>query len=237
MDAVKLASMIDQTMLRPTVGLAEGTRWIDDNREQGFAALCVSPFLVPAATEALAGARTRVCSVVAFPLGIAASRAKAVEARHLVELGCREIDMVMNVGALLEGDDTFVRRDIEAVVAEVSQASEGTGIVKVILETGYLDPADIARACHLAAQAGADFVKSSTGFGPRGASVEDIEIMRTAVGPDVGVKAAGGIRDLASAMAMIEAGASRVGTSAGQAILAEAATGGHAPDSETAQRR
>jgi deoxyribose-phosphate aldolase len=219
-----LAARIDQTLLAPTTGFAKGAEWIEQNRERGFATLCVSPFLVPVASQRLSGSGTRVCSVAAFPLGYACTEAKADEARHLVKLGCHEVDMVINIAALLEGENAFVHRDIEAVVAAVAEASKGTGVVKVILETGHLQPSDIERGCHLAVEAGAHFVKTSTGFGPRGASVEDVRVMRDAVGPDIGVKAAGGIRDLDDALAMIDAGATRIGTSAGESILAHAET-------------
>ena len=222
MDVATLASMIDQTLLSPKVGMAEAATWMEANREQGFAALCVSPFLVPLATQHLAGSATKVCSVAGFPLGYSLTETKAEEAVHLVELGCVEVDMVMNVAALLEGEDAYVRDDIAAVVDAVGSRSDGSAIVKVILETGHLDDAQIDRACGLAVAAGAHFVKTSTGFGPRGASVRDVEVMRSAVGPGVGVKAAGGIRDLDAALSMIAAGADRIGTSAGAEILAQA---------------
>jgi len=138
---------------------------------------------------------------------------------QLVIAGAREIDMVIHIGALLEGDSEYVRRDIAAVVDAVGQASVGSALVKVILETGFLDEPHIIAGCAVAKAAGADFVKTSTGFGPRGASVEDVRIMRSAVGDAMGVKAAGGIRDLAAALAMLEAGADRLGTSAGSEIL------------------
>ncbi len=223
---LELARSIDQTMLKPTVGLKEGAEWIAANRSHNFATLCVSPFLVPAAAELLSGTSTAVCSVAGFPLGYAVTSAKAHEALRFVELGCREVDMVINVGALLEGDDGFVVDDISAVVAAVEQASAGGSLVKVILETGFLQESDIERGCRLAEQAGAAFVKTSTGFGPRGASVRDVEIMRATVGSDIGVKAAGGIRDLDTALAMLAAGATRLGTSAGIEILAEATARG-----------
>ena len=219
MDRIQLAKAIDQTLLKPTVGYQAGAAWIEASAGAGFATLCVSPFLVPLAAQRLAGTGTLVCSVCGFPLGYANTESKAEEALHLVQLGCHEVDMVLNIAALLEGDDTFVRDDITAVVRTVADASEGAGIVKVILETGYLDEAQIARACEIAVAAGAHYVKTSTGFGPRGASVEDVRIMRATVGPDIGVKAAGGIRDLDTMRAMLEAGASRVGTSSGLEIL------------------
>jgi len=219
MDRATLAQAIDQTLLKPTAGYQKAAEWIQGSAGRGFASLCVSPFLVPLAAQNLAGTVTRVCSVCSFPLGYANTESKAEEAAHLVQLGCNEVDMVLNFAALLEGDDRFVLDDIAAVVRTVAETSEGLAIVKVILETGYLEPADIERGCGLAVKAGAHFVKTSTGFGPRGASVEDVQIMRAAVGPDIGVKAAGGIRDLETAFAMLDAGASRIGTSAGIEIL------------------
>ena len=221
-----LAAAMDQTLLKPVVGFGEGRRWIEANRNNGFASLCVSPFLVPVAAQLLAGDKTVVCSVAGFPLGYANTESKAEESRTLVSLGCREVDMVVNFAALLEGEDAFVRDDIAAVVDAVRAASGGRSIVKVILETGHLADDDIVRGCTLAVEAGADFVKTSTGFGPRGASVHDVEIMRATVGPDIGVKAAGGIRDLDTALAMLEAGATRLGTSAGSDIISEAVARG-----------
>jgi len=222
----ELAAAMDQTLLKPTIGFAEGAKWIEANRDKGYASLCVSPFLVPVATQLLAGTTTAVCSVVSFPLGYAATESKAEEAAHLVGLGCVEVDMVLNFAALLEGNDAFVLDDIAAVVAATSRASGGLALVKVILETCYLADEDIDRGSRLAVEAGADFVKTSTGFGTRGASVHDVEIMRAAVGPDIGVKASGGIRDLDTALAMLEAGATRLGLSAGAEIVAEAVARG-----------
>ena len=225
MDAAGIAALagsLDQTLLKPTAGFAQAAAWMEASRDAGFASLCVSPFLVPLAAEHLAGTSTRVCSVCGFPLGYTLTETKAEESVHLVELGCTEVDMVMNVAAFLGGDEDFVRADIEAVVLAVAAESRGEGLVKVILETGYLDEEQIARACGLAVKAGAAFVKTSTGFGPRGASARDVEIMRAAVGPEVGVKAAGGIRDLAGAREMLAAGANRIGTSAGLEIVAAA---------------
>ena len=219
MDRATLARAIDQTLLKPTVGYQEAGAWMEANARQGFASLCVSPFLVPLASQRLAGTRTLVCSVAGFPLGYANTESKAEESAHLVALGCHEVDMVLNYAALLEGDDAFVRDDIAAVVNAVADASGGSAVVKVILETGHLDTDSIERGCLLAVEAGAHYVKTSTGFGPRGASIEDVRIMRAAVGPDIGVKAAGGIRDLDTALAMLDAGASRLGTSSGAEIL------------------
>jgi len=215
--------MLDQTMLKPTVGFAEAASWMEKSRDAGFASLCVSPFLVPLAAEHVAGTLTKVCSVCGFPLGYSLTETKAEEAVHLVELGCTEVDMVMNVAAFLGRDEDFVRADIEAVVLAVSEESGGDALVKVILETAYLDDVQIARASTIAVQAGAAFVKTSTGFGPRGATTHDVEIMRANVGSEIGVKAAGGIRDLDTALSMIAAGADRIGTSAGLEIIVQAA--------------
>ncbi|MCX8007667.1 MAG: deoxyribose-phosphate aldolase [Coriobacteriia bacterium] len=220
MDRRELASRIDQTLLKPTIGMREAHEWMQRNAGLGFASLCVSPFLVPLAAEVLAGTSTAVCSVVGFPLGYSLTETKTEEARQLVELGCIEIDMVMNVGAFLGGEATFVREDIAQVVEAVRRALHGRGIVKVILETGYLDASQIADACRLSVEAGAQYVKTSTGFGPRGATAEDVRVMKEAVADAAKVKAAGGIRDLDAALAMIEAGADRIGTSSGAEILA-----------------
>ncbi|MBE0417036.1 MAG: deoxyribose-phosphate aldolase [Coriobacteriia bacterium] len=219
METSVLAGVIDQTLLKPTVGFAEASAWMDTSRDAGFATLCVSPFLVPLAAQKLAGTDTLVCSVCGFPLGYSNTETKAVEARLLVGLGCVEVDMVFSIAAFLEGEFTFVGDDIRAVVDATAESSTGRAIVKVIIETGYLTEAEIDQASRVAAAAGAHYVKTSTGFGPRGASVRDVQIMREAVGPDIGVKAAGGIRDLDTALEMLEAGASRLGSSSGLEIL------------------
>jgi len=213
-----LAALVDQTLLSPKVGFAEASAWCSRNADRGFATLCVAPTTVPLALGALEGTATRVCSVVGFPLGYTTSEAKAEEAARLVRVGCAEIDMVVHIGALLEGSESYVRDDIAAVVGAVLGASE-EALVKVILETGYLGDEHIVSGCRLAEAAGATFVKTSTGFGPRGASTHDVELMRATVGDRLGVKAAGGIRDLETALEMIHAGASRLGTSSGLEIL------------------
>ncbi len=218
----QLAARIDQTLLTPEVGLAEGARWLDDHVVSGFAALVVPPFLAPAAVARLAGTPTRACSVCGFPLGYQSTEAKAAEAALLAGVGCEEIDMVMNVGVFLDGDTAYVAEEISAVVASAGVASGGLAAVKVIIETGRLAPEEIATAASVAVAAGAAFVKTSTGFGPRGATVEDVLAIRAAVGPDVGVKASGGIRDLDAALAMLKAGADRIGTSSGAEIVASA---------------
>ena len=219
MQRAQLAAMIDQTLLKPTVSLDDGGAWLREQRDIGFASVCVTPRLVTEAVRVMRRTDTVVCAVVGFPLGYDTAETKAFEAAQLVAEGASEIDMVLPIGDLLFEEDALVLDDITRVVEAVRGASDGTGIVKVILETGYLLEADIRRGCRLAERAGADFVKTSTGFGPRGASVEDVRIMREAVGERLGVKAAGGIRTTADALAMIEAGASRIGTSAGATLL------------------
>lgn len=221
-----LAALIDQTLLKPTAGLAEAAAWLEGSRDRGFATVCVAPFVVPLATEHVAGSATTVCSVAGFPLGYQATESKAEEAARLVRLGCAEVDVVINFAELLGGETGFVLDDLKAAVDAVREASEGRAVVKAIIETGYLDEDQIKTACDVAVRAGAHFVKTSTGFGPRGASVRDVEIMRAVVGPDIGVKAAGGIRDLDTALEMLEAGATRLGTSAGTQILEQFAARG-----------
>lgn len=225
-DRVTLAGMIDQTLLRPTAGFSAAAEWFEAARTEGFATVCVSPFLVPLAAQRLAGTSVGVCSVVGFPFGYALTETKVEETEHLIALGCAEIDMVMNIAAFLEGETRFVLDDMAAVVDAAARASDGRALVKVIIETGHLDEEQIAQASGLVAEAGAAFVKTSTGFGPRGASVRDVEIIRAAVGNKVGIKAAGGIRDLDTALALIDAGATRLGTSAGLEILAQATARG-----------
>jgi deoxyribose-phosphate aldolase len=225
METAQLAAMIDQTLLKPTVGFGEGARWIEEHAAAGFAALCVSPFLVPVAAQRVAGSPTRVCSVCGFPFGYTNTESKAEEAAHLVELGCGEIDMVMNVAAFLEGELGFVADDIEAVVSVVRQASEGSALVKVIIEVGHLTATEVVTAAELVVDAGADFVKTCTGFGPRGVTPSDVTAIAAAVGDRAGVKASGGVRDLAGALALLEAGATRIGSSSGAEIVGALAHG------------
>jgi deoxyribose-phosphate aldolase len=220
MDAATLVGMIDQTLLKPTVGEPEAREWLAAQRDRGFASVCVTPLMVPAAVAEMQGTGTRVCAVVGFPLGYDTTDTKVVEAAELVRIGAREIDMVVRIGDLLAGRDDEVGDDIESVVRAVDELSDGEGLVKVILETGYLDDDAVRRGCRIAERVGAAFVKTSTGFGPSGASVEDVRLMRSLVGDRLGVKAAGGIRTCADALAMVEAGASRIGTSAGDVIVA-----------------
>lgn len=222
MDTRKLARMIDHTLLKPEAQEAEIRALCAEAREHGFYSVCVNPAYVALASELLAGSEVKVCTVVGFPLGATTSAAKAFETRDAIARGADEIDMVLNVGALCGGQLDAVEADIRAVV----EAAAGTP-VKVILETALLNAEQKLAACERAKAAGAQFVKTSTGFSKGGATVEDIRLMRQAVGPEMGVKASGGVRDLAGAIALVEAGASRLGASASVAIVtgAEAKAG------------
>ena len=210
----RLASLIDHTLLKPTASQDQIVTLCEEALHYQFASVCVNPVHVPTAARVLKGSQVKVCTVIGFPLGANASLTKVLEARDAVAAGAEEIDMVVNIGSLLESDYARVYSDIKAVRDGVSGQ-----ILKVILETGYLSKEQIVRGCILARMAGADFVKTSTGFGPGGATVEDVTLMRTVVGDDCGVKASGGIRDLATAMALIKAGANRLGASSGVAII------------------
>lgn len=209
-----LASYIDHTQLKPTASRAQIKELCQEALLYNFASVCVNPVHVPTAAELLSGSEVKVCTVIGFPLGATSTLSKVLEARDAVAAGAEEIDMVLNIGSLLEGDYAKVYSDIKAVRDAVPNQ-----VLKVILETGYLSKEQIVRGCILTKMAGADFVKTSTGFGPGGATVEDITLMRSVVGEDFGVKASGGVRDYATAMAMIKAGATRIGASAGIAII------------------
>jgi deoxyribose-phosphate aldolase len=211
-----IASLIDHTLLRPEATRADIVKLCGEARQYGFATVCINPYWVPLAASELAGTAVKVCTVAGFPLGATSTEAKVAEAAAALRAGAREIDMVINVGALRGGDFDTVKLDIQAVTRVCHDAG---AIVKVILETALLDDAQKTTACGLAQAAGADFVKTSTGFGPAGATVQDIVLMRHAVGPRMGVKAAGGIRTLDDFRAMVAAGASRVGASASVKIV------------------
>lgn len=218
----ELAGMIDHTLLKPNATEQEIRALCEEARKYRFASVCVNPSYVALAASCLAGSGVKVCTVIGFPLGATTSTAKALETRDAIANGATEIDMVINVGALKSGNNALVKKDIEAVV----EAAAGRAIVKVILETSLLTDEEKVRACLLSKYAGADFVKTATGFGPGGATVEDIALMRKTVGAEMGVKASGGIRDLKTAQAMIAAGATRVGASASVAIVKGAADSG-----------
>lgn len=215
----QLAGMIDHTILAPNASEADVLRLCAEAREHGFASVCVNPVWASVVAKALEGSKSLPCVVVGFPFGASASDVKAFEAKTAVEAGAREVDMVINIAdAIAENRDALVA-DIRAV-AEATHAG-GAGL-KVIIETSYLSDAQKVLACEAAVEAGADFVKTSTGYSSAGATVEDIALMRKTVGPNVGVKASGGIRDRATALAMIEAGASRIGASKGIEIIGAA---------------
>ena len=213
-----LAKYIDHTLLKPDATAAQIGKLCAEAVEYGFASVCVNSCYASLAAKLLAGTDVAVCCVIGFPLGACTSEAKAFEAADAVKNGAKEIDMVINVGAAKDGRWDAVEADIAAVV----QAIDGRALLKVIIETCLLTDEEKLEACRAAVRAGADFVKTSTGFSKAGATAADVALMRRTVGPDVGVKAAGGIRSYADAIAMIEAGAIRIGASAGIAILAEA---------------
>lgn len=213
-----LAGWIDHTILKPEATETQIRKLCAEAREHHFATVCVNPAYVPLSAELLAGSGVGVCSVVGFPLGATFPETKAAETRQTIQAGATEIDTVINFGALKSGNFELALRDVEAVVA----AAAGRAHVKVILEMCYLDQREKIIGILLCQAAKADFVKTSTGFGPSGATPADVALMRRLVGPEMGVKAAGGIRTLADALQMISAGANRLGASAGISILKEA---------------
>jgi len=223
-----LASHIDHTLLKADASAADVDRLCAEALEHGFASVCVNGTWVRRASEILLGSRVLVCAVIGFPLGAGASEVKAYEARRALEDGACEVDMVLNIGALKSGNLAEVQRDI-AMVADTAHrrvhfgghsGGQTTGArLKVILETCLLTDKEIVTACQLAKAAGADFVKTSTGFSSGGATVEHVELMRRTVGPVMGVKASGGVRDTAGAESMLAAGATRIGASASVAIV------------------
>jgi deoxyribose-phosphate aldolase len=214
-----IASLIDHTLLKPDALYEEIRKVCEEAKQFVFASVCINPALVPLASRFLAGSPVRVCTVVGFPLGATLSVVKAFEAEASILNGAQEIDMVMNIGALKSKDFVEVGRDI-ALVAEVSHSRQT--LCKVIIETAYLSDEEKISACSLAKANGADFVKTSTGFGPGGATARDVALMRSVVGEDVGVKAAGGIRDWKTLQEMVSSGASRIGASASVKIIQEA---------------
>lgn len=214
--AAELAARIDHTLLTAGATPAAIDRLCEEAREHHLFAVCVNGVHVRRCVAALAGSAVRVACVVGFPLGASSPRAKALEAECALQDGAVELDLVIQIGALLAGDERLVREDIAGVVAHARPAGAR---VKAILETGLLSPEQVTHACLLAVEAGADFVKTSTGFGPRGASLEDIRRMKAAVGQRLGIKASGGIRTRAFALELLAAGATRLGTSASLAIL------------------
>jgi deoxyribose-phosphate aldolase len=212
--AEELASRIDHTLLKPEAREGAIDQLCAEAATLGMFSVCVNPMWIERAKLRLEGTPVRVCTVIGFPLGANATIVKAYEAEQAIAAGADELDMVLAIGRLLDGEHEYVQRDIAGVVA----AAQGR-LVKVILETALLDRSQIERACELAVAGGAGFVKTSTGMGPGGATVEAVRWMRASVDPSIGVKASGGIRDAPTARAMIEAGATRLGSSASRAIL------------------
>lgn len=212
----QLAKIIDHTLVKPTATKDAVMKLCTEAEKYGFGCVCVNSAYIPLAVRLLKGTDVKVCSSVGFPFGASLAEVKAFEAKRVVENGASEVDMVMNIGALKSGDYVKVKEDIEAVV-DIKRLY-GDVLVKVIIETGYLTDEEKIKACKLAKKAGADFVKTSTGLAG-GATVEDVRLMRETVGESMGVKAAGGVRDFKQALAMIKAGADRIGTSTAVAIM------------------
>jgi len=215
--AAEIAPRIDHTLLKPDSSEREIRRLCIEAHRHNFATVCILPHFVSLAHELLRNSRVRVCTVVGFPLGANRSSVKAAEAELAVTEGADELDMVMNLAAFRSGDMAQVKHDIRCVVRSASQGV----LIKVILETALLSEAEIRTACNLCREAGAHFVKTSTGFGPGGATVEAVRIMKSVVQDHMGVKASGGIRTLQNALDMIAAGADRIGTSSGLDIITE----------------
>jgi deoxyribose-phosphate aldolase len=211
-----IARLIDHTILKPEATRAEVLQVCAEALQYEFASVCVNPFWVPMVAAELRGSPVKVCTVAGFPLGATSTEAKAAETEWAIGAGAQEIDMVINIGALLGGETDVVRADIHKVVA---CSHERGAIVKVIIETALLDENAKISACRLSHEAGADFVKTSTGFSKSGATTADVALMRRTVGPSMGVKASGGIRTLENLREMVAAGASRVGASSSVRII------------------
>ena len=211
---MKRSKYIDHTQLKADATKEKIVALCNEAKEYDFASVCINPCWIPLAKEELKGSDVKVCTVIGFPLGAMSTNAKVQEAKDAVEAGAEEVDMVINIGKLKDHEDDYVRDEI----APIKKACGGR-LLKVIIETCLLTEEEKVRACLLAKEAGADFVKTSTGFSTGGATLEDVALMRKTVGPDMGVKAAGGVRDKETFEAMIEAGATRIGTSSGKNLI------------------
>ncbi|WP_019803371.1 deoxyribose-phosphate aldolase [Streptococcus mutans] len=211
---MKINQYIDHTLLKPESRQDQIDKLIREAKTYNFASVCINPTWVSYAAKALEGTDIKVCTVIGFPLGATTSAVKSFETKDAISHGADEVDMVINIGQAKSGHFAFVEEDIRAVVE-----ASGDKLVKVIIETCLLTDKEKIKACQAAVAAGADFVKTSTGFSTAGARLDDVRLMRQTVGPDVGVKAAGGTRSLEDAQAFIEAGATRIGTSAGVTIM------------------
>ncbi|NRT73515.1 deoxyribose-phosphate aldolase [Clostridium beijerinckii] len=214
---MNIAKYIDHTILKPEATVEDVKRLCREAKEYNFASVCVNGCYAKLVSTELMGTDVKTCVVVGFPLGAMTKEAKAFETNQAIQNGATEIDMVINVGALKDKNYSLLKEDIEAVV----NAAQGKALVKVIIETCLLTDEEKVKACEIAKEAQADFVKTSTGFSSGGATKEDIALMRKTVGPDLGVKASGGVRDFKTAMEMINAGASRIGASASISIVSE----------------
>jgi deoxyribose-phosphate aldolase len=215
MEQIDIAKMIDHTLLKPDATQNEIIKLCGEAKQYRFATVCVNPHWVTLAAKELEGSNVGITTVIGFPLGATTTFSKMAEARDAIANGATEIDMVLNIGALKSGELNTVQKDVEGVV----QAANGQAVVKVILETGLLTDEEKVKACTICQAAGADFVKTSTGFGHGGATVQDIALMRKTVGPEMGVKASGGVRDNETARKIIAAGATRIGASSSIAIV------------------
>ncbi|MGN4124446.1 deoxyribose-phosphate aldolase [Lysinibacillus sphaericus] len=212
---INYASMIDHTLLKPEATKEQIEKLCAEAKQYGFASVCVNPTWVKYCSELLQNSNVLVCTVIGFPLGANTPAVKAFEAKDAIANGAKEVDTVINVGALKDKNFDFVQADIAAVV----EAAKGSAIVKVIIEACLLTEEEKVKACELAVAAGADYVKTSTGFSTGGATAEDIALMRKTVGPELGVKASGGVRSLEDMQNMIDAGATRIGASSGVEIM------------------
>lgn len=209
------ANLVDHTLLRADARKEEITKLAEEAKEFSFASVCVNPTWVSYASELLKQSTVKVCTVIGFPLGANTPEVKAFETKNAIENGADEVDMVINIAALKDNNNELVERDVRAVV----EAAKGKALVKVIVETCLLTDEEKARACELSVKAGADFVKTSTGFSTGGATVEDVALMRKTVGANVGVKASGGVRNLTDLENVVSVGATRIGTSSGVKIV------------------
>lgn len=210
----EIAKMIDHTILKPEASEEQVKSICEEAIKYNFASVCINPGRVALTASMLKGSNVKVCTVIGFPLGANTSRVKAFETAEAIKDGAHEIDMVINIGKLKDKDYDYVREDIKAVV----EAAKGNALTKVIIETCLLTDEEKIMACRLAKEAGADFVKTSTGFAKGGATYDDIKLMRETVGKDMGVKASGGVRSYHDVVSMVEAGATRIGASASIAI-------------------
>ena len=217
-----MAKMIDHTNLNATATVEDIKQLCEEALEHQFASVCVNPIYVPLATKLLEESSVKVCTVIGFPLGANTTETKAFETKNAIKNGAQEVDMVMNIGSFKSGAYDLVRSDIKGV-KDATKASGVTSdvIVKVILETCYLNENEIVKACEIVKDVGGDFVKTSTGFGSKGAEEEKVSLMRKTVGRDIGVKASGGIKNFEQALAMLDAGANRIGASSGVDIVTD----------------